>query len=173
MKSHIVWLMVSVCVLCACEQQKYQEWDPIPVDYQSWHQPLKQPIEYAVVGHGESRRIIYVNELALQAKHVENKYGQKLLRFPNGAIIIKEVFRFRNNGYEPHPQVVSMVKDTNDPKAQDGWLYYVRNPNNPQVKQIDSRLCSGCHEAANESHPYFDNNPNSQFRDYVFIDLVK
>lgn len=166
-------LMIVPLLFFACEQKKHREINPIPVDYQSWHQPLDKPIDYDVVGHGNSRRIVYANKVALQAAYVEDKYGQKLLRFPNGSIIIKEVFKRKKGGYEAYPQVVSMVKDTTNPKARDGWLYYVRNPNNPGIIQIESRFCSGCHEAANESHPYFDLNPSSQFRDYIFVDLIK
>jgi hypothetical protein len=34
-------------------------------------------------------------------------------------------------------------------------------------------MCLGCHEAANEEHPYFDKNKGDAFRDYLFSPFVK
>lgn len=169
----IVIVLLSACLWTAsCERDGDEAINPIPADYKSWHKPLAKPIEYKVVGHGNSRRIIYANRLALQAGYVEDNFGKQAVSYPDGAIIIKEIYPKKDSGgYESQPQLVAMVKNRAHKQSQDGWLYYSKGQNNPQPKLITSRICSGCHEAANESHPYFDGNPENTFRDYVFVKL--
>jgi hypothetical protein len=66
-----------------------------------------------------------------------------------------------------------MIKDRSSSNALEGWLFYVKNPGNPQLILITNRTCVGCHEAANEAHPYFDKNPQGILRDYVFVNLAR
>jgi len=39
--------------------------------------------------------------------------------------------------------------------------------------EVKGRMCVGCHEAANEKHPYFDGNKKEMFRDYLFTLIAK
>ncbi len=165
--------VVLLVVTSACEKQEKQAFVPIPVDYKSWHQPLKKSLDYQVPGHGDSRRIIFLNGEARKARKVKDDKNKDMVDFPDGAIIIKEVYKREGAGYQVTPQLVVMVKNRKNENAQDGWLYYVRNPGSPQVKLIDNRFCIGCHEAANEIHPYFDNNLEGIFRDYVFLNVAE
>jgi hypothetical protein len=34
-------------------------------------------------------------------------------------------------------------------------------------------MCHGCHEAANEEHPYFDKNKTGLVRDYLFCPVLE
>ena len=70
------------------------------------------------------------------------------------------------------PILTIMVKDSENKDAKDGWLYYMIPPGK-DAKMIKGKMCHGCHEAANEEHPYFDKNKNSIFRDYLFAPFVK
>jgi hypothetical protein len=171
-------IFVYVCagfllLVSACEIEETQSYIPIPADYKSWHQPIKKSLDYQIPGHGDSRRIVFLNAKARQAKIIKDDNNTKMVYFPDGAIIIKEVYKREGRGYQVTPQLVVMVKDRKNENAQDGWLYYARNAVSPKVRLITSRFCVGCHEAANEIHPYFDNNLEGLFRDYVFLNVAK
>ncbi len=164
---------ILLMITSACEKQEQQTFTPIPVDYKSWHQPLKKSLDYQIPGHGDSRRIVFLNEQARNARKIKDNKNKEMVDFPDGSIIIKEVYKREGSGYQVTPQLVVMVKNRKNEDALDGWLYYVRNAGSPQVRLINTRFCVGCHEAANEVHPYFDNNLEGMFRDYVFLNVAK
>ena len=91
---------------------------------------------------------------------------------PDGAVIIKEVYKTRRDIGRAVPELTIMVKDRSHSRALDGWLYYLKKPGKDAVL-IQERMCVGCHEAANEEHPYFDGNKKRLFRDYLYIPLGK
>ena len=174
MKNYLVWLCVSVLFAAtACDKKEKQPVAPVPVDYQSWKKPLPKSLDYPIPGHGDSRRIVYINKKGLEATFVKDRNNRTAVDFPDGSILIKEVFKREGVGYGTIPQLVVMVKDRHNQEAQDGWLYYVRNPGSPQVTLIKSQFCVGCHDAANEVHPYFDNNLEGMYRDYVFLNVAR
>jgi len=171
-----------ICIACflflagsSCEKEEPKPpVNPIPADYTSWNQPAGHPLEYPIPGHGKSRRIIFANKVALQAKIQKDENNNDAVNFPDGSIIVKEVYQQNNDGtFKTDPQLTVMVKDRNNKDAQKGWLFYVKNPGNEPPTLIKNLTCIGCHEAANENHPYFDNNLKSIFRDYVFINIAK
>jgi hypothetical protein len=65
-----------------------------------------------------------------------------------------------------------MVKNSAAPGAQAGWLYYLKRPGR-QPAPVTGRMCHGCHEAANEEHPYFDKNKKGLFSDYLFSPVLE
>jgi hypothetical protein len=64
-----------------------------------------------------------------------------------------------------------MVKDSKNDNSIDGWKYYMVEPGKKPLL-MSGRMCVGCHEAANEQHPYFDKNRDAMFRDYLFVKIA-
>lgn len=171
-KLPLVILLLTIPILFSCEKGESGYIDPIPPNYKDWEKPVGL-LEYPVPGHGESRRLIYVNRIALTGGIRQGADGRKFVIYPKGTIIIKEVYRKTENGYAKKPQLTIMVKDPGNEAARYGWLYYVKNADQASVTLVENKLCEGCHDAANERHPYFDQNKEGMFRDYVFINLAK
>ncbi len=173
MKKIIVYACATLLLsAAACDKKDKTAINPIPVDYKSWYKPLKKPLTYQIPGHGKSRRIVFLNDKAQKAQLKKDENDKTIVDFPDGSIVIKEVYKREGAGYQIAPQIVAMVKDRKNEKAQEGWLYYVRNPGSPQIMLMKGRFCIGCHEAANEAHPYFDKNMQGIFRDYIFLNVV-
>ncbi len=55
-----------------------------------------------------------------------------------------------------------------NPESFPGWMYYVKKKNIP-LMNVRGRMCTGCHEAANDPHPYFDGNKEKRYRDFLFV----
>ncbi len=98
--------------------------------------------------------------------------GVDRIEMPEGSMVIKEAYSKREDINKRLRDITVMVKNVSDKRALHGWLYYIKL-SGKEIKRVDGRLCLGCHEAANEVHPYFDKNKEGIFRDYLFIPLVK
>jgi len=155
----------------ACSQDKASSFK-VPPDYRSWKKPVDRVLDYTVPGHGSGFRIIYANSKAYQATVKKDAKGAERIEMPEGAIIIKEVYKRREDINKKDPELTIMEK-SNSPGARNGWMYYVKPPGSQKVVQIRGIMCHGCHEAANEAHPYFDGNKKGMFRDYLFVPFGK
>ena len=167
----ILLILITISgILCS---KKIEQDFLIPKDYRLWKKAYADVLDYPVPGHGDTIRVIYANEKAFQAKIVEDKYYNSRVIFPDGAIIIKEVYKNRNDINMAEPELTIMKKDSIHQDALDDWIYYLAKPGEKFAKPIKGRMCIGCHEAANDKHPYFTGNPRGIFCDYVFIGIAK
>ncbi|OHD67378.1 MAG: hypothetical protein A2W19_00235 [Spirochaetes bacterium RBG_16_49_21] len=144
----------------------------VPPDYRSWGKPVKKLLDYPVPGHGPTFRVIYANKTAFTASVAKNQTGTARITMPDGSIIIKEIYKKKGDVNKKEPELTIMVKNLKSKLSLHGWFYYVKHPGKP-ITRIDGRLCIGCHEAANEPHPYFDKNAKGIFRDYLFTSYIK
>ena len=141
----------------------------IPRDYSEWQRTTTIELDYPIPGHENNYRIIYINAIG-EDPRVENQEGKKQITFPKGTIIVKEIY----SGFDYTPgdkpaMLTVMVKAPDDPSNRGGWLWIVQNEEEGTQRVLDSEFCITCHTNANEEHPYGDNNPNEEFRDYVFF----
>lgn len=144
----------------------------VPEDYRSWKKPVNKPLDYQIPGHGSSIRIMYANDTAFAARITKDSDGNKRIIMPDGSIIIKEAYKRKEDINNKIRDLTIMVKNSTDKNAMHGWLYYMQKPGK-DIMRVDGRMCIGCHEAANEGHPYFDKNIKGMFRDYLFVPFVK
>lgn len=133
--------------------------------YRLWPKPVPV-LNYQVPGHGIVR-IIYANETSYKAEIIKDKNGNDRIIMQEGTIIVNESYDSIRDINDKIPDIAIMVKDSSDNKSQNGWVYYLKKGR--ETKRIYGRMCIGCHEAANEKHPYFDRNEKEIFRDYVFV----
>ncbi len=168
MRKIVLIFTLSFFGLASCKEKTTQFAIP---DYKNWGKPVSAVLDTPIPGHGESFRLIYANDIAFQSKIV--KEGSELkVKMNEGSIVLKEVYDKREDvGYKV-PGLFIMVKDSKDPQAINGWIYYMKKPG-MDTMEVQWRLCVGCHEAANEKHPYFDGNKNNMFRDYLFVPIAK
>ncbi len=162
-------LTLIVLVFFGCTTKKEEEPFKVPDNYRSWDKATKKVLDYPVPGHGASFRIVYANDIAFSAR-LDRK--NKRLSMPDGSIVIKETYAEREDIPKKFKNLTIMVKDKKNKKSLNGWFYYMQAPDMKPMR-IDGRMCMGCHEAANEEHPYFDKNPEGLFRDYLFIKIAK
>lgn len=144
----------------------------VPADYKSWKQPANKILSYSVPGHGKSFRRIYANDKAFQVR-ISNNDSEKKYIFPDGTIFIKETFQKEEDVDNKNPGLTIMIKDSLNEKGTDGWIYLMKEPDKENPVQIESKLCTGCHTAANDTHPYFDGNQAENFRDYIFVPVTE
>lgn len=138
-------------------------------DWESWKTTTTQKLNYPIPGHMDNYRKIYINESGEQVKK-DIVEGRSRYEYPAGTIIAKEVFKGQDykEGDEPF-QITAMVKAPDDPRSQAGWLWIVKDMTTDSETVLTDEFCLTCHANANEGHPYGDENPNSEFRDYVFF----
>ena len=141
-------------------------------NYKNWQKPVNQILSYGIPGHDARARIIYANDIAYNTSKIINERKIEKVILSEGSIIIKELYMKSEEIDKKIPMLTIMVKDSKHPNAIDNWLYFIKKPGE-NIVLISGRLCSGCHEAANEDHPYFDRNEEKAFRDYVFVPLIK
>jgi len=156
----------SLAAACAAKPQAIT----IPPDYTSWNRADSDamPLNYAIPGHGEKLRKIYVNSIAWTARQQDPT--AKAFRYPDGSMIIKEVYAAPSPAAGEKPSSLTiMVKQSNDPRSRGGWLWLVHSPVAGTQNVLESEFCLTCHANANEQHPYGDMNPEAIFRDYVFF----
>ncbi len=162
-------ITVSSLLLLQCSEKEEEYTVP---QYREWKKVTPQPLDRAIPGHGASYRVIYANDTALASKIVTDQSGKKRVVMNDGSIIVKEVYKKREDiGYRV-PEIFIMEKKGSDPEAIHGWEYYMKKPAEDAV-EVKSRFCVGCHEAANEKHLYFDENKDEMFRDYLFSPIAK
>jgi len=169
MRIFLVILFAALCISCS-EKPDTIESDIAP--YRGWKKVLKKVIEYPVPGHGAGARVIYANDAAFKTKILESREHQKKIILPEGALIIKESYKSIKEINSSAPVIYIMKKNSKSPDSIEGWMYYVRKPG-MKIMFIKGRMCVGCHEAANERHPYFDGNEEGIFRDYIFTPILK
>jgi hypothetical protein len=163
------FVITILALHCSQEPAPYEFKIP---DYRSWEKPVNRILDYPVPGHGASYRIIFANDVAFGAVVKKDDRGIERVEMPDGSIIIKESYLKRKDiSKRKIRDLTIMVKRSNDPKAQNGWLYYVKFPPK-KITRVDGKMCIGCHEAANEQHPYFDKNAKNIFRDYLFTPFI-
>lgn len=165
-------MTISVIILLSGCAGKDPDAFTVPVDYRTWGKPVDKILNYPVPGHGATYRIIYGNKAAFLSKVTKDQRGDEMIVMPDGSIIIKEVYKTRRDVGRTEPVLDIMVKVSTNRAARNGWLYFVKNPGKPLVR-VEGRLCIGCHESANEPHPYFDKNKKGIFRDYLFVKFAK
>lgn len=165
MKRIALFVITILALHCSQERASYDFEIP---DYRGWEKPVGRILDYPVPGHGASYRIIYANDVAFTAVVKKDDRGIERVEMPDGSIVIKESYSKREDiARRRISDLTIMVKRRSDPNAMGGWLYYVKEGDKKSMR-IDGRMCIGCHEAANEQHPYFDKNVKSIFRDYLF-----
>jgi hypothetical protein len=170
MKNLSIILLFIITLSCSAEQPHTYL---VPKDYRLWKKPVKEVLDYPVPGHGDTFRVIYANDISFKAEINKDENNNERVNFKDGTIIIKEVYKEKNDVNWKEPQLTIMIKESTNNDAKDGWLYYVKNPEEKQARLVKGRMCIGCHEAANDKHPYFDRNPKGIFCDYVFVGIAK
>lgn len=140
-------------------------------DYKNWAKPVNEVLDAPISGHGATFRIIFANDIAFKSKIVKGTTGSRVY-MDDGSVVIKEVYEKREDIGVKTPGLFIMVKEMKNPEALNGWVYYMKKPNE-EIVEIKGRMCIGCHVAANEKHPYFDGNKNEMFRDFLFVKIAK
>jgi hypothetical protein len=138
-------------------------------DYPTWQRTTNEILDYPIPGHQDRLRVPRMNEIGFRAQPtVEN--GKRHWSFPEGTVIVKEVFRTPKPAAGEGPiQLTIMAKASKDPRAQGGWLWITRDLPGGTDAVFMGNYCITCHANANEKHPYGDGNPNEEFRDYVYF----
>jgi hypothetical protein len=159
-------VILAAAALGACAPEPAERL--VPADYRAWARVPRQPLRYAVPGHLDSARVVYINPTGLAAARTASNAPAS--EFPEGTIIVKEVFPGLQADVSATPrQLTVMIKRPGHKLARGGWLWVTRDPAAGTERIIDYELCYDCHAAANEPHPYADRNPSGQFRDFVFL----
>jgi hypothetical protein len=127
---------------------------PAPVDtsglpsadgYADWADPIVT--SGPVPGHGDTNRIIYVNELGRAYPHA----GE----YPNGTVLVKEIYDKSDSGAWGDLRYVALMRRIGDPAAYDvpadqldeGWLF--SEADEPGGDEVRLDLCwAKCHKAA-------------------------
>lgn len=141
----------------------------VPEEYSDWSRVNQEELNYPIPGHESHYRIVYINEKGKEVQTREEN-GNTAYRFPEGTIIVKEAYPTlqKEEGDKPI-QLTIMIKDPDHEKARGGWLWVVNNLQEKSETVVPHEFCITCHANANEKHPYGDNNPDDEFRDYVFF----
>ncbi len=167
----LVFTILSISfLLFSCSKETDKRFT-IPEDYRSWKKPVNKVLDYPITGHGKGFRIMYANDIAYRAKTIRDKNGNNKVIMPPGSVIIKEIYKKRSDINKKKPVFTIMVKE-NSKDIDYGWAFYLKKPGKKLVK-VKSKMCIGCHEAANERHPYFDKNSKGIFRDFIFVNFIK
>ena len=156
----VLFAALNILICTSCVKSGFQP-PPIPPDYRSWKSSHDGFLKYPIPGHMDNYRKIYFNDKASNVGPGED--------YPDGTVIIKEIYK--QNSTERPFQLTVMIKDHASPQAVGGWVWVVKNDDDPVEHVITGEFCFTCHTDANVSQPYGDGNPDKQFRDYVFIPL--
>lgn len=154
-------------LIAACVSK--EEGPLVPEDYRAWTRWPEEPLRYPIPGHLSNARVVFMNELGFQVEVTPD--GDRLRDdYPEGTIIIKEVHTGLEADVDAEPaELTVMVKSPDHELALGGWIWLRKDPRTGQESIIDYALCVDCHADANEPHPYGDENPRGEFRDYVFF----
>ena len=144
----------------------------VPDNYSNWAITADN-LNYPIPGHEKHFRRVFINPVGEKVT-TEKKNGRLFYNYPKGTIIIKEIYPSLKPKPETKPISLSvMIKDPDNPKSRDGWIWIVKDLKKNTEKIIDYEFCYDCHTNANEPHPYGDGNPNGDFRDDVFFPYKK
>jgi hypothetical protein len=138
-------------------------------DYPTWKKTTDTVLAYPIPGHMDRLRIPRMNATGFSV--VPTRVAGKLhWDFPENTVIVKEVYATPKPAPGEGPiQLTIMVKAPKDPRSQGGWLWLTRDLPSGAEQVFAGNFCVTCHANANEGHPYFDNNKNLEFRDYVYF----
>lgn len=161
------YIIAITLVLAGCTQNNTHYQFSLPDNYRQWKKPVDEVLTYTVPGHGSGARVIYANSRAYEVSKETVEDGRVHYDFPEKTVIVKEVYEDVEDVGVAEPMLTIMVKNSNDERSVSGWLYYMKKPGE-DMAFVESRMCAGCHDAANEEHPYFDKNEGENFRDYLF-----
>ncbi|MCF7928303.1 MAG: cytochrome P460 family protein [Spirochaetales bacterium] len=141
----------------------------LPDDYSEWKRTTSEELDYPIPGHEEHYRRIFINETGTEPAVTEQN-GRRIYDYPDGTIIIKEIYEGLDYQEGDQPaRLTAMIKDRDNSQSRGGWLWVVKDLESEKEQIFDGELCVTCHANANEAHFYGDNNPDEEFRDYVFF----
>lgn len=141
----------------------------VPADYRTWPSPVAEPLTHPIPGHESLYRRIYINQTGTGVDPTEAN-GNIVYDYPAGTVIVKE--SYPNEDGTGDPQLTAMVKDPSHPSARHEWVWIMKPGPNAFERVIENQFCATCHENANRPHPYGDQNPRAEFRDFVFYPYV-
>ncbi len=172
MKKRFLFLLVSsmiaIFIGTGCQRQTEELLSKNEIqDFLKWKLLTPDGVDIEVPGHGKKIRYIYANQVSFQKTGGTKGDSYEA---PQGAILVKAVYSDRNASGKEKPSLTIMKKNSNHVLSQKGWLYFTMMPGEKPLL-VQGRKCIGCHEAANEKHPYFDRNVNDSFRDYLFVPM--
>ncbi len=173
MKKFVFLLAVSVIIFSAAGCRKKETAQLlVPEHYTDWAITADH-LNYPIPGHESHYRRIFINPTGEKVT-TEKKNGRLFYTYPKGTVIIKEIYPTLTPAKDTKPISLSvMIKDPENPKARDGWVWIIKDLKKNTEKIIDYEFCFDCHTNANEPHPYGDGNPQGDFRDYVFFPYKK
>jgi len=167
MRKIVLACLAAAVAVAACE--KKAEGPLVPADYRGWTRVPAEPLRYPIPGHLDNARVAYINPIGMQAVS-ETRDGRVFDRYPEGTVIVKEIFSSLQADVTKTPQRLTvMIKASGDKRTRGGWLWVVADPSTGREEIIDWEFCYECHAAANEPHPYGDKNPNGEYRDFAFF----
>ncbi len=165
-------ICMAVVFIGGCSQKKQEIFFALPDDYKKWKKTVDKVLDYTVPGHGATFRVIYANDIAFKPAREKDLQGRERVVMKEGSIIIKEIYKRREDINREIPLLTIMKKESANELAIKNWLFILKKPGQ-KAEAVTGRMCIGCHESANEAHPYFDNNPGNLFRDYLFAPILK
>ena len=164
----IVLSLVTLVAATACRRPPEVRWVPPSEEYSSWSRWPNDPLDYPIPGHLNSRRVILINEVG-KGTTIETQAGRVHETYPEGTVIIKEIYSPSVSVDTGPERLVAMVRSPEHPQARGGWIWVTKDLSTGKEQVIEYELCFDCHADANEPHPYGDGNPNGEYRDYVFF----
>lgn len=165
-------VILLLLVIANCKKQQVEDKIalPLPEEYRTWNMTTETVLNYPVPGHRDNCRMIYINTIGESPK-ISEQNGRVHHEYPEGAMIVKEVYKGLDppEEHEEPFELTVMLKAPRHPKAQQGWLWIMKDVESGNVSIVERKICIECHANANETHPYGDRNPDSEFRDFVFF----
>lgn len=135
-----------------CGEGTTVEPEALPADYTDWY---RVDTTGAVPGHGDTYRIIYVNENGRSYRGTD--------RYRTGTIIVKEVHALEDTVEGPQPgalDYVAVMRKTNTAPSggeiQDGWLFTYLADGVGSSEENRPSCFSTCHVAAPFDHAFLD-----------------
>ncbi|MBN1412279.1 MAG: cytochrome P460 family protein [Spirochaetales bacterium] len=160
-----IWLFGVMLLFLGCAEKK----PLIPLEYNDWKRTINEVLKYPIPGHENNYRKIFINDTGTKVVR-EEKEGRTYDNYPDGTIIIKEIYDSSDYKDTDKPvNLTCMVKDPKNVNSRGGWVWIVKSPETGTETILTQAFCVTCHANANEPHPYGDKNLNNDFRDYVFF----
>ena len=159
--------LLLLLVASACSEGTVVEVAPVPADYTDWY---RIDSVGPAPGHGDSYRIIYVNDIARLFGTVigEDDNREFVYIYPEGSIIVKEVRE--REGDQPgdinYLGVMRMLADDEVPDGADldeptelrtyGWLFTYLADDIDSDEEWRSSCWDECHAAAPFAGAFYD-----------------
>lgn len=162
------FLLLAALVLASCTQRTASNF--IPDDYRAWKSTTDEVLDYPIPGHDlPGLRKIFINDKGYDYGKVLDA-GARLVDFPDGTLIVKEVYGTRDPapGQEP-VMLTAMYKDESHPMERGGWVWILKTAASNAEVILDEEFCFTCHNNANEAFPYGAGNPEGRYQDFVFF----